>query len=107
MYLEAKLDSIKIYRVWTVHMTKSLSKGIHPNLNFRASAIYFFLTHWIPRWGNSTVMSSLFTFMVQTPFLHPSLPTLAGLTRLWGWVLGMSESWVTQLTTTTRNIEKM
>ena len=33
MYLEAKLDSIKIYRVWTVHMTKSLSEGIHPDLS--------------------------------------------------------------------------
>ena len=30
--LETKFDSIKIYRVGTVHMTKSLSEGIHPDL---------------------------------------------------------------------------
>merc|ERR1719336_3402111 len=55
----------------------------------------------MPRWGNSTLISSLLTFMVQTPFLQPSRPTLAGLTRLCGCVFGTSESCVTQLTTTT------
>ena len=114
------------------------------------SSISFFLTHWIPRCWNSTVISSELTCKVHTPRLQPSFPTynkceriwiacwineksgilkakifkertqwlnqillfhdawwgselltLAGLTRLCGWALGMSVSCVTQLTTTT------
>ena len=119
------------------------------------SSISFFLTHWIPRCWNSTVISSELTCKVHTPRLQPSFPTynkceriwiacwinkkvvswrqkyskkelnvlwmveqnsfvswclmrmrtelltLAGLTRLCGWALGISVSCVTQLTTTT------
>ena len=69
--------------------------GITEKGSFAALSLY--LTHWTPRCGNSTVMSSLLQYTVHTPFLQPSRPTLAGLTRLCGCVFGTSESCVTQL----------
>jgi len=65
----------------------------------RASATSLLRLHWMPRWGNSTVMSAA-TRAVHTPFLQPPSPVLARLINVCGCALGGSQSWVTQLTTT-------
>ena len=65
-------------------MEEAFSKCLNPCLKgstlisclcLSDSSISFFLTHWIPRCWNSTVISSELTCKVHTPRLQPSFPT--------------------------------
>ena len=59
------------------------------------SSISFFLTHWIPRCWNSTVISSELTCKVHTPRLQPSFPTYNKCERIWiaCWINKKVVSW--------------
>lgn len=74
----------KILKIDIKTYKHSLWKGstLICSLSWREASISFFFTHWIPRLGNEHVIVATSSSIVQTPFLHPSLPT-----KLWGWGL--------------------